>query len=249
MISISIVSHNQGSLVNTLLNNLTHYGDPTCIEVILTLNVPELLPIEVENAPYTITVVKNVTPKGFGANHNAAFRLAKGNRFCVLNPDIRLNDNPFPILLNEMEPQGAAVISPAVLSLTGKLEDSVRRFPTLSSLAGKILGGDDGRYPFVIGDETFSADWVGGMFMLFQSDYFKRVGGFDEHFFLYYEDVDICARLWNAGGRVLACPQVQVIHDARRTSRRNFRYLRWHVTSMLRYLLKHWGRLPRRAVS
>ncbi len=249
LISISIVSHDQGSLVGTLLNNLALYIDPACIEVILTKNVSELLSFAVEDSPYPITVVENVAPKGFGANHNAAFRLARGKWFCVLNPDIRLNENPFPLLLKEIAQQDAAVISPAVLSPTGKLEDSVSRFPTLLSLVGKMLGGNDGRYPFVIGDETFSADWVGGMFMLFRSDYYKRVVGFDEHFFLYYEDVDICARLWKAGGRVLACPKVQVIHDARRTSRRDLRYLRWHVTSMARYFWKHWGRLPRGTVS
>lgn len=243
-ISISIVSHDQGNLVGALLDDLARYGDPARIEVILTKNVPERLPFVAEDAPYPIRGVENVVPKGFGANHNAAFRLARGEWFCVMNPDIRLNGNPFPVLLKEIERQDAAVISPAVLSSTGQLEDSVRRFPTPLSLAGKVLGRNDGRYPFVIGDETFSADWVGGMFMLFRSEDYRRVGGFDEDFFLYYEDVDICARLWKAGRRVLACPRAQVIHDARRTSRRDLRYMRWHAASLARYLGKYWLRLP-----
>jgi N-acetylglucosaminyl-diphospho-decaprenol L-rhamnosyltransferase len=245
VLSISIVSHGQGELVGKVLDDLARFPAPLRAEIVLTLNIPEQLLFTAEDFPWPMRVVENFSPKGFGANHNAAFRLAKAEWFCVMNPDIRLNSNPFPVLLEEIERQGAAVISPAVLSPTGQVEDNVRRFPTPFSLIGKMLGRNDGCYPFVIGDETFSADWVGGMFMLFRSDDYRRVGGFDEGFFLYYEDVDICARLWKAGRRVLACPKAQVIHDARRPSRRNLRYMRWHAGSMARYLSKHWLRLPK----
>ncbi len=245
LISISVVSHGQGTLVSEALADLAHFVDSVPIEVILTTNIPEQLPFAVDDFPYPVRNVENASPKGFGANHNAAFRLAKEKWFCVMNPDIRMPENPFPLLIEEIERQQAAVIAPAVLSPEGKIEDSIRRFPTPCSLAGKMLGRGDGRYPFAVGGETFSADWVGGMFMLFRAEDYQRVGGFDEGFFLYYEDVDICTRLWQAGRRVLACPKVQVVHDARRTSRRDFRYMRWHAASMARYLGKHWLRLPK----
>lgn len=244
MISISIVSHGQGGLVNEVLSDIARFADVGRFEVLLTKNITERLPFSVEDFPYPIRLVENVTPKGFGANHNAAFRLAKGKWFCVMNPDIRMPGNPYPLLVEEIEQQQAAVIAPAVLSSTGQIEDSIRRFPTPLTLAGKMLGWGDGRYSFSVGDEAFAVDWVGGMFMLFRAEDYKRVGGFDEGFFLYYEDVDICARLWKSGRRVLACPRVQVIHDARRDSRNNLQYMRWHVASMIRFLGKHWLRLP-----
>ena len=244
MISISIVSHGQGGLVREALIDLARYAESLQVEVILTRNIPEQLPFSAEEFSYPIKMVENATPKGFGANHNAAFRHARGEWFCVTNPDIRMPANPFPVLVGELERQKAAVIAPAVLSPSGAIEDSIRRFPTPSSLAGKLLGRVDGRYSFAVGDETFSADWVGGMFMLFRAEDYRRVGGFDEGFFLYYEDVDICTRLWKAGCRVLACPKAHVVHDARRASRRNLRYMRWHAGSMARYLGKHGLRLP-----
>ncbi len=246
-ISISIVSHGQGNLVGEVLGDLARIGESVRIEVILTKNLPESLPFSVEDFQYSLRVIENIVPKGFGANHNAAFQLAVGEWFCVLNPDIRMPENRFPILLKEIERQQAAVIAPAVLSPTGKIEDSIRRFPTPISLVGKMLGRGGGQYSFEVGDETFAADWVGGMFMLFRAEDYRRVGGFDEGFFLYYEDVDICTRLWKAGRAVLACPKAQVIHDARRASRRNLRYMRWHAGSMARYLGKHWLRLPNKA--
>lgn len=244
MISVSIVSHHQGDLVSGALADLARFAGSVPIEVILIQNIPEALPLALGELPFPVKVVENDSPKGFGANHNTAFRLAKGEWFCVMNPDIRMPENPFPLLLLALEQYKAAVIAPAVVSPSGQVEDSVRRFPTPISLAGKILGRRDGRYPFQVGDETFTADWVGGMFMLFRAEVYKHVGGFDEVFFLYYEDVDICIRLWKAGRQVLACPRVHVIHDARRTSRRDFRYMRWHASSMVRYLARHWLRLP-----
>ena len=245
MISISIVSHGQGGLVGEALADLARLSDSLRFDVILTKNIPEQLPFAVEDFPYPVTLIENAVPKGFGANHNAAFQRASSSWFCVMNPDIRMPANPFPILLNELSWRQAAVIAPAVLSSTGRVEDSIRRFPTPFSLVRKMLGRGDDRYSFAIGDETFAADWMGGMFMLFRAEDFQRVGGFDEGFFLYYEDVDICIRLWKAGRRVLACPKAQVIHDARRASRRNPRYMRWHAVSMARYLMKHWLRLPK----
>lgn len=245
VISISIVSHGQCDLVKALLDDLCSYAGMSPFEVLLTLNTPESLSFSPDDFPYPVRIIRNPSPLGFGANHNAAFRCAAGQQFCVMNPDIRLPKNPFPLMLAEIERLQGAVIAPITLSPTGQCEDSVRRFPTLLSLAVKAVGADDGRYRCVPGGDTFFADWVGGMFMLFRADDFRRLGGFDDGFFLYYEDVDICARLWKMGGKVLACPGVAVVHDAQRTSRRQLRYMRWHVSSMVRYFAKHWLRLPK----
>ena len=244
-LSISIVSHAQGDLTAQLLEDLARVCDQIPIEVLLTKNLPEPFPFLAVNYPYPVRVVENIAPKGFGANHNAAFKLAKAKLFCVLNPDIRLTDNPFPVLLDMLAHRSASVIAPAIVTPADHVEDNARHFPTLRGIAIKLLGLGDGRYPYAIGEDVFAADWVGGMFMLFRAEDFLAVGGFDESFFMYYEDVDICTRLWKAKRRVLVCPKAQVIHDARRTSRRNLRYMKWHVASMARYFWKHWCRLPR----
>ena len=244
MISISIVSHGQCGLVEALLDDLSACARYVPFEVLLTLNIPEAPRFALERFPYPLRILENPIPKGFGANHNAAFSYATKQWFCVMNPDIRLPENPFPHMLAELERLRGALIAPATLSPTGRCEDSVRHFPTLCSLVMKAIGADNGMYAYSLDDDTFRADWVGGMFMLFRAEDFRRVAGFDEGFFLYYEDVDICARLWKAGGKVLVCPKARAIHDAQRASRRDFRYMRWHLSSMARYFAKHWLRLP-----
>lgn len=73
------------------------------------------------------------------------------------------------------------------------------------------------------------------MFMLFPRTVYEQLGGFDETYFLYYEDVDLCARLRKLGYRVGYCADVSVVHDARRASHSNLSYLRRHLASMARF--------------
>src|SRR5690606_33557130 len=102
------------------------------------------------------------------------------------------------------------------------------------SLLLKLLGVSKGTFQYAIGDEPFFPHWVAGMFMLFESHAFANLQGFDERFFLYYEDVDICARIWETGSKLVVCPKVSVVHDAQRDSHRKMKYLYWHISSMLR---------------
>jgi len=227
-------------MVGNLLAALQTF--PEVGQVILTRNISDDdRVVEIENT----LIIQNAVPKGFGANHNAAFVHSTAPYFCVLNPDIELPTNPFPALLAALNGSGASVMAPAVVNSVGNPEDSARGFPTVKQLASKLLGRYDGRYALQPTQSATPVDWVAGMFMLFRADDFKAIGGFDEKFFLYYEDVDICTRLWKAGRPVMVCPQVQVAHDAQRASRRNLQYMKWHAASMARYFWKHWGRLPK----
>lgn len=214
---------------------------PEVGQIILIRNIHEPLNIAPQSR---VLLLENASPKGFGANHNAAFALCKHPFFCPLNPDIELPVNPFPELLKSLLANRAALVAPLVVSPDGAVEDSIRYFPTIRALVAKALGRNDGRYQLSPGQQELFPQWVAGMFMLFRSEDFARLHGFDEVFFLYYEDVDICVRAWKIGLKVLACPRVTVIHDARRDSRRSALHLRWHLKSMARYFLKHWGRLP-----
>ncbi|AYH45316.1 glycosyl transferase [Azoarcus sp. DN11] len=227
-------------MVERLVESLLAFQDVR--QIIVTCNVPEPLHLPVDAR---IAGIDNTVPAGFGANHNAAFAQCVQPYFCPLNPDVEFREDPFPLLLEMLRRRRAAVVAPLVKSPTGEIEDSIRRFPTLQSLFAKVLGGDDGRYHVADGQDEFFPAWVAGMFMLFRSEDYARLGGFDERFFLYYEDVDICARAWQRGMRVLACPRVAVIHDARRGSRRSAQHFGWHLASLLRYLRKYWRRWPK----
>lgn len=240
---LSVVSHAQAPLAHLLLSDLAgHATQPD--RLLLTSNVPEPVPWRLQ--PETADILTNAHPLGFGGNHNQAFQRCSEDFFCVVNPDIRLPHDPFPALLAAMADPGVGLIAPLVVSPEGTAEDSARRFPTLASLLRKAAGGPDGRYHIHPSPaaQPVPVDWAAGMFLLFRASAFRDVGGFDDKFHLYYEDVDICARLWKAGWKVAVSPQIAVVHAAQRTSRRHPLYMSWHARSMARYFSKHWGRLP-----
>ncbi len=222
--------------MKNLLSDLsTHCATP--LEVILTINIGENLTFSAADFGFPIRIVKNAAIKGFGANHNAAFEFAKTNYFCVLNPDIRLEKDPFPYLIAQLANPTIGVAAPLIVSPSGWPEDSARRFPTPLSILKKAIFGTRG-HEYAIGETPIFPDWVGGMFMVFRSGIFRKIGGFDDRYFLYYEDVDLCWRLRRCGYQVILVPLVHAVHDARRMSRRNIRYLSWHVSSMLRFFMK-----------
>ena len=84
--------------------------------------------------------------------------------------------------------------------------------------------------------------WVGGMFMGFRSSVFREIGGFDERYFMYLEDVDICAELLAAGYEVAIDADNKVTHDARRGSRRNLTLFFIHCASYIKYFIKWRGK-------
>lgn len=230
-VTVSVVSHRQNALVNSLLGDLAQLSKD--ISIVVTENVRDEVPIA--PGPGFERIV-NPRVKGFGANHNAAFRRCRTPFFCVANPDIRLSSDPFPALAGALEAQRAGVAGPLVRNPAGELEDSARRSPSLASLARKLFAPPSGPdYPIDRG--PLAVDWVAGMFMLFRSDIYREIGGFDEAYFLYYEDVEICRRLRRLGHKVLYVPGAQVVHDARRASRRNLSLMRHHLTGIARYWL------------
>ena len=246
-VSISVISHGHAQLIASLLSDVAaHVRTP--IEVILTLNLPERLPFEPARFDFPLRIVENAVPKGFAANQNAAFHLSRGGFFCVLNPDIRIERDPFPELLKCLRNRSVGVAAPLIRNPEGSIEDSARRFPTPASILRKaLLRGTEVDYQ--ITDETIYPDWVAGMFMVFPREVFAALGGFDERYFLYYEDVNLCARLTLAGKRVALCPSALAVHDARRQSLRSLRYMLWHLSSMMRYFVFWAGHLARRRIA
>ncbi len=233
MVTASIVSHGHGSMVRGLVEDLL--GCPEVARVVVTQNIPERTEYPEDGH---VEIIRNAEPRGYGANQNAAFATETSTLFCVLNPDIRLKGNPFPQLLEAFDDPSVALVAPKIISPDGSEEDSARKFPTARDLLSKALGRNDGTYSDKPVSGPTYPDWLAGMFLLLCSDAFRKVGGFDEKFFLYYEDVHLCWRLRRDGFQVVQDRSVSAVHDARRESQRNLRFARWHLASMARYLIK-----------
>lgn len=234
MITLSIVSHRHGDMVKNLIEVLHDF--PEVSQILVTKNIDE----STDFSGYEkVAEIINDRPKGFSANHNCAFVRCISEYFCVMNPDIILRDNPFPTLIHSLDQPTYAMVAPMVLNLQGEVEDSARKFPTIASVARRKWGGDDKEYYFNRESHPFSPDWIGGMFMLFKSNCYREIGGFDERFYLYCEDIDICRKVKLRGRQILLNPHVWVMHDARRYSRMKLKYFLLHLSSLLKYFIKY----------
>lgn len=225
-ITVSIVSHGQLALVLPLLEQLDRYSRAVIDKVLLTLNIPEADLLAGRSWGFDVERIENASPKGFGANHNQAFERCGTEWFLVLNPDIRFDDDVLSPLLAQAAAD-AGLLTPRILE-PGKTEPEPHR-ALLTPL--KIVGRKAGYVR-----PTVPA-WIPGLFMLFRSKAYRQVGGFDEKFFMYGEDFDICARTRLAGWKLQVGETLLARHDAQRESHRSKKYLYWHVTSLLKVWL------------
>jgi GT2 family glycosyltransferase len=222
-VTVSIVSHGQWHLAAPLLDQLERLCGEWIARVVLTRNLPEELPVSLPMGD-RLTRIDNPSPRGFGANHNAAFAHCESPWFLVLNPDIRLHADPFADLLGQASSR-TGLVAPRVREPGKPAPEFHRRLPTPLELWRRRLPGH--RPP------TQPA-WVPGMFMLLRREAYQALGGFDARYHMYCEDVDLCARLQLAGWELHAADDIVVGHDAQRASNRALKPLVWHVTSLLR---------------
>lgn len=230
-IMASVVSHGHGALVDLLVGELLDC--PEVREIVITQNIPELTR-HCDDRRLSVRI--NRRPLGYGANHNAALANSSSAFFCILNPDIRLRGNPFPDLLLALEERTVAACAPVIFDSENQREDSARRFPSAADLLRKAVGLDNGAY--APGSASKYPDWLAGMFLLIRSSAFRQVAGFDEKYFMYYEDVDLCWRLRRQGYSVSQVQNAAAVHEGRRASRRDWRHARWHAASMIRFLTR-----------
>jgi N-acetylglucosaminyl-diphospho-decaprenol L-rhamnosyltransferase len=183
---------------------------------------------------------------GYGGGANVGARAGHEPWLVVANPDITWHEGALDALLDAAErwPRGGA-FGPAILTPQGDLYPSARAFPTLGRGAGHaLLGWWWPRNPWTRsyrqesgGPVEGRAGWLSGSCMLLRRSAFDEVGGFDPGYFMYFEDLDLCRRLADAGWESVYVPTAVVEHTgAHSTSRSRNAMLRAHHRSAYRYL-------------
>lgn len=233
---VSIVSHGHGEQVQRLLGQLACGSAAQIARVVVTHNVSEPeLQVPAGGWPFRVEIMHNSRPRGFGANHNQALHGAREPFVCVLNPDVELiaGQEPFAALLKTAAQPGVGCAYPRQLDALGQLQDSERETPTPLALWRR----------WVLRKPQRRVDWVNAACIVLPLPIWQTVHGFDETYFMYCEDVDLCLRVRLAGGS-LQRAQASVVHAGQRASHRQFRHLLWHVCS----LLKLWTGQPFRKI-
>jgi len=166
----------------------------------------------VSSAYPSVRVIALTRNEGFGAANNRAFEIASGRYYILLNSDAFVQRGAIEAAVRHMDETTSAGAGGARLTNEdGSRQPSACPFPSPINdfllLAG--CANRHARYP----SQPVAADWVPGAFMILRPQALHAIGGgFDESFFLYYEEVDLCRRLWSAGYGVWCWPDIVVIH-------------------------------------
>lgn len=206
-----------------------------------------------------VTLLELPENRGFGAANNVAARRAKGQYLFFLNPDVVLREDPLPHLRRVFtEHEDAGAVGPRLLNNDGSLQPSRGTFPhLLLSMAQllklkRLLPRDERLIPLVgtVMGRMFAqwypperlqrVDYITGAALMMPRTLFETLGGFDEVFFLYFEEIDLCRRLRTAGYHIYYVPSIGLVHhvDTARTSDPGFKE-REALKSLLHYYRKH----------
>jgi len=189
---------------------------------------------------------------GFGAANNLVIQRIKNNSkyHLILNPDVTFSSDVIPSLIKAFQNEdNIAMIAPEVLFPDGRRQYSCRRYPTFRDLFIRRSGFlkrifssviHKGEYKDKDLTKSFYPDFVHGCFMLFKTQDFIKIEGFDEHYFLYMEDVDICKKIDVIGKKKMYYPNKQITHILKKDSSKNVRFFLIHFISSIKYF-KKWG--------
>lgn len=184
-----------------------------------------------------IFIGKNI---GFGKGHNLILSKINSDFHLILNPDVNFNSSVIPSLIEQLKrKKNVSLITPKVMYPNGEHQIICRRNPTILSLLKRKLKLKD-EYPSIMIEESFYPEFIHGCFMLFKTKDLQEIKGFDERYFLYLEDADICRELQVRKKKIMYFPDVSIEHDHQRASSKNIKLFFNHLSSAIKYFLK-WG--------
>ncbi len=257
-LALITINHRHGDMIKKMAESLLALGTKQPYAFFVINNLQDQTTKKwLTRAVPGVQVVENARPQGFSSNINRIIRNHPDFDFyLLLNPDVLCLPGMIDRLLHLMEtdPQ-IGVAGPQLMDMDGTVQPSRRRFATFPVLMMRALHLDSlfkrlkavDRY--LMAGEDFDAvtevDWVTGAVMLLRKRALDAVGLFDERFFMYFEDEDLCCRMWRKAWKVCYSTEAQAYHihlaEGRKKilSQANFR----HIASAFKMLLKYGGKI------
>ncbi len=248
VLTISIVTYNNDTTeltqtINSVLNS---------VNVDIHLYIVDNSPTDALRVLFTdkrITYMFNNANVGFGAGHNIAIQktLTQSKYHLVLNPDIYFDSDVLSKIVQYMNTNNIGLLMPKVTNPNGSVRRIRKLLPTPMNIFGKPITklpifnklDKDFRTSFISYNETCSAPYLSGCFMFFRTSELAKVGGFDERYFMYFEDTDLSRRFFTQSSAIY-WPEVSIVHLAHRETYKSFKLFRITVKSAISYFNK-WG--------
>jgi N-acetylglucosaminyl-diphospho-decaprenol L-rhamnosyltransferase len=252
-LSIIIVNWNVRDLLRDCLRSIEAGRDDLTLEVIVVDSASSDGSVEMVRAEFPwvhlMACVENV---GFPRGNNIGLAKAAGAYLLLLNPDTLVLENALPAMVAYLRSQPEiGALGPKLLNPDGSIQSSRRRFPTLAtgffeSTWLERLAPDVLKHYYALDlpdDVTGDVDWVTGACIMVPRAAYETVGGLDEGYYMYSEELDWCRRIKESGRRVVYYPPARVIHHYGKSSEQavTARHINFQ-RAKLRYFRKYHGR-------
>lgn len=252
-LSVVVVSFNARDYLRCCLASLLEHTKGVSHEVIVVDNASWDGSAEMVQAEFPQAVLIRLPVNvGFAAGCNRGIEHAAGEFVLLLNPDTELSEDAFsPMVTYCRQNPSVGILGPKLLNSDGSLQLSCRHFPShLTSLFNRqsvltrLFPGNRFSRRYLMTDWAHDriepVDWLAGACMMLRREMVERIGGLDEGYFMYIEDVDLCYRAHHAGYEVVYFPSVAVTHHIGKSTETmpNRSIVQWH-RSMWRYYRKH----------
>ncbi len=255
LLSIVIVSWNVCDLLRPCLHSIFDQADGLTLDVIVVDSASSDETVQMVQRDFPqVTLLAQHENVGFPRGNNIGIAAAQGDLILLLNPDTAVIGNALSEMVAYMDANpDVGMIGPELLNPDGTHQSSRRRFPTVATLffestwlqgyaPKRVLGN---YYVWDTADDVTAAiDWISGACMLTRRSVIKQVGGMDEAYFMYSEELDWCRRIKAVGWRIVYFPAAHVIHHVGKSSEQAV--IHRHINfnrAKLRYARKYHGRL------
>ncbi len=255
-ISVVIVSWNSQAIVAQCLEALTRHRSKYSFEIILVDNASsDGTPDMAASRFPQVRLIRNSENLGFAKANNIGIRQAKGRYVCLMNSDIVIRDACFDRMIEYLEQHAdIGILGPKLLNPDLTLQDSCQSFPTLWNNLCEALSLNrlfprsrffsERHWIFFAHDRICDVPVLPAAFWLVRREAFEQEGLFDEQFFIYCEDMDLCKRFWNRGWKVIFSPEAEAVHHhGGSSSNLPARFHLEQQRTALQYWRKHHGRL------
>lgn len=254
-LSIIILCWNDQTVIANCLRSIYASTHSTEFEIIVSDNGSTDGSIEfIRNNYPRVRLIENGENLRFAKGNNIGIEASCGEYVLILNPDTIIHEGTLDKLTRfaDQHPEAGA-FGCKVLNTDGSYQESGRPFPTFRGEWVRALGlkrlaylSDwflPGIYLGWKGDTQRTVDWLSGCFIFVRREIAKHIGGFDEQFFYYYEDMDLCHRIWDAGYPIFYTPEMAIVHlGGQSTKRSPLRFVLDSQVTRYRYFYKYHGR-------
>lgn len=256
-VSVLVVSHQSSRFLPRCLESVAHRASGLSVETVVIDNASTDGSAAIAGGRPGVAVIANPVNRGFAAAVNQGLAVTTGRYVLWLNPDAALVGDGLRALVAHLDAQpSVGIVGPRILDPDGGLQRSARAFPSYDwavghrhSLLTRLVPNNPYSRRYLLGDLDPSApravDWVSGAALLHRRALVERIGGLDEAFFMYCEDVDFCLRARRAGWTTVYHPALVVEHEVAGSTRaRSTAMLVERHRSLWRYYKKHFTRSP-----